>query len=333
MQATLNQLSPHFDVTVLNLPQQFSQGVPKTQALMQRINQRIFKHTSRAFNYNYNWQWLGFTQPQQFKAWAAHQGSFDTVWINYAFLAPYLKCLNYRQAVVDTHDLFGDKFKGDARHGFQPVFYSTSPSREVANLHLFQHVIAIQEAEAAYFKGRGIHATALSHMHPIREGTPSPNTLGYIGADNLYNQGGLSMFLQHVLPYIPHDLHIAGTICRNTHITEAITQSNLQHRITLHDFVADPLHFCGQWERNISPHLGGTGQKIKVMDALSAGQPLHASPDAVKGIPPRYFAGIHTTPEEWVLALNQPVPHVDPPAQLYSHIQGRWDAFLQHITP
>jgi hypothetical protein len=334
MHSCLTELSPHFDIQICCLPTDLP-NQHSLRHLMERINGRLFRHFKFALNYR-SPLWLGTQEPRDFRAWASEFPHFDVVWVNYAFLSPYLRYLSYGTSVVDTHDLFADKFKQDIANNVRPQFYSTTANSEDKALKRFNHVITIQKKEGQILAVRGVPNTTLPYLPPrlLPEADTSntqPNTLAYIGGANPYNTAGLSFFLSEVFPRITQHLHIAGSICTEPTIKAWIeAHPELTDRLHLHGFVDCPITFYSNFERVIIPHVGGTGLKIKLIDALSAKRPICASPIVLEGISDLITCPTPETPDQWVEELSHSAVACE--TTYLSHTQDAWDAFLHNLT-
>ncbi len=108
------------------------------------------------------------------------------------------------------------------------------------------------------------------------EATRKEYDLIFVGSDNPFNVDALNWFIEHVLPLLNSDIRICviGRICKR------IPDHN---NIEKFFFVDQLKEFYHKSKVAICPMLGGTGIKIKVVEALSFGIPVVGTDKAVDG--------------------------------------------------
>jgi hypothetical protein len=146
-------------------------------------------------------------------------------------------------------------------------------------------VLAIQEAEAAVLRERSAAPVlTLGHMPPLRflttdaaAAAPPRAAFGYLGSANPWNAGSVRA-LDAALAEAP-DLPwlLAGQITRR--------DLRLRSRPVLLGPVREPEEFYRAVECVLNPMAGGTGLKIKTVEALAAGLPVLGTRDAFAGLP------------------------------------------------
>lgn len=195
--------------------------------------------------------------------------------------------------VVDTHDKFTDRNRVTAKSGGGP-WISFTRSQERRALMRADHVIAIQEEEAAYFRdlignNRSIQVVEqLSELPVVTDVSGVSNVFGLIGSPNPFNLEGLEWFYESILPRIRKavpeaELLLAGSICGRIPKPEGVTEIG---------FVRDRLDFYNRCRFVINPVRGGTGLKIKSVEALSHARPLVTTRHGASGLLDRYSDGI-----------------------------------------
>lgn len=187
--------------------------------------------------------------------------------------------------IIDSHDLFGGRHRRLIGDGVQPAWFYTSEREEGRGLERADVILAIQDAERTNLQALTSRPVVVAgHLLPQRFLAPRTRIgrirVGYLASRNPTNVASLSAFIKSVLerPELQSrlDFIAGGTIC------EAVVPN---------DFVFKRLgpvpcasSFYASIDLVINPNLGGTGLKIKSVEALSYGKPLLATTDAMAGI-------------------------------------------------
>jgi hypothetical protein len=222
--------------------------------------------------------------------------SFDAVIVNYVWISGVLKSLPDDVCkIVDTHDMFGDRHKIFLEAGLKPEWFYTTPADERRGLARADIVIAIQHLEAGTFRtlleGLPTRVMTVGHAGPprhlrVRELTARP-VVGYLGSANPFNTSSIRRFAADVAadPALARRFRfvLAGTICSRFQIAPAPFE--------LMGPVPDVTDFYAGVDIVLNPMLGGTGLKIKTLEALSYGLPVLGTTDA--------WAGIATAEDVW----------------------------------
>lgn len=207
---------------------------------------------------------------------------------NYAWFSRWLEQVpGAVPRYIDTHDVFADRHTRLKSDGIKPSWFSTSPKEEAKALSRASKIIAIQDSEASHF--RNISKTPVVTLGHFIDPEFLPSfqpkagkkiTIGYIASDNPINQASLLAF-DLALADRPHlkdryEFKLAGAICGSP--AAATTQFE-----TL-GFVESARRFYSDCDLIINPNVGGTGLKIKSIEALAYGKALIATGDAMTGI-------------------------------------------------
>lgn len=188
---------------------------------------------------------------------------------------------------LDTHDMFAGRHKNLRRDGLEASWYSTTAKEERKALNRADTVLAIQSEEAAAFtKACNSNVATLGHYMPAtflpgKEHTPGGKIkVGYLASNNPINQHSLTLLqkeLQRQESVLENlELHLAGAVS-TTDIAGAMPAKR-------HGFVESPENFYADMDIILNPNMGGTGLKIKSIEALAFGKPLVATSDAMTGI-------------------------------------------------
>lgn len=214
------------------------------------------------------------------------RGRHDAVLVHYVWMSRVLEGIaGAALRVLDTHDLFGDRHLAAHAEGLDPSWFFTTREEEARGLARADLVLAIQEAEAAVLRERSAAPVlTLGHMPPLRflaggaaARTPPRAAFGYLGSANPWNVASVRA-LDAALADAP-DLPwlLAGQIARR--------DLRLRSRPVLLGPVPEPGDFYRAVECVLNPMAGGTGLKVKTVEALAAGLPVLGTRDAFAGLP------------------------------------------------
>jgi glycosyltransferase involved in cell wall biosynthesis len=254
--------------------------------------------------------WIQPPLEDALQALAARRPGFDMVLVEYVFLsraftffpAPNRRFPTPVLKVLDTHDQFGGRDQRLRALGLQPGFFHTTEAEEARGFGRADLVLAIQEEERAAFESTSpavVHT--LGHL-PADPKPPLPPrvadgrfVVGYLGSSNPMNTRALGRFIEALdLPAFAAaggELRIAGAAA-NAFAPAA--------GLTLVGPVADPDELYAQVDLVVNPHEGGTGLKIKTVEALARGRPVAGTLEAFAGLAPE--AACHAAADAAALA-------------------------------
>ena len=211
---------------------------------------------------------------------------FDVCLANYVWFSKVLEIVpETTQKVIDTHDVFGDRHIVAKEAGLEPVWFYTTKEQEAYALDRADIVLAIQDEEKAYFETITTkQVEVLGYVVPYQPLVSTKNekiVIGYIGSGNPFNIESLRVFQEAVME-VPALMQrfkfvLGGTVCK--------AFSELNEIFDIVGLVDDLDEFYREIDIAINPMVGGTGLKIKSLEALSYGKSLLATEDAMVGIP------------------------------------------------
>lgn len=186
--------------------------------------------------------------------------------------------------ILDTHDVFGDRHKRAIAAGMQPEWFYTSVEQEKLGLQRADIVAAIQDEEAEYFRSMGLpNVRTIGFISPARQMPKQPRTkpvVGYIGSSNPWNVNAYKELLKALLrrPDVVEraDFVLAGPICSK------VGRKNGPFRLL--GIVPKVEDFYASVDIAVNPMLGGTGLKIKTIEALAFGRGILSTTDGFIGI-------------------------------------------------
>lgn len=207
----------------------------------------------------------------------------------YIFYSKALVGLTGVVKVIDTHDLFGDRYKMFLEMGRRPQWFSTSPHNEDRALGRADLILTIQENDERALRARG-HTNILTLPYvPERlkiNDTTDPQCLSlcFIGSSNDVNVSTLEAFLTQWYPLIKQDIpdlkfSVAGSV--GNMLSRHVDRRDAHFLGRVDDLAA----VLESHDVLVNTSNAGTGLPIKVMEALSAGLHVLGTEAGVRGVP------------------------------------------------
>jgi hypothetical protein len=215
-----------------------------------------------------------------------NQFEYDVAIVNYCFLsAAFTKVADYTRKILVTHDDFADRNRRMIAQGFPESGWMSLDRRgEVLAFRRSDVVVALQDGEAELFRslaasvGIDSDIRVVAHVpesSPIKTAPPHPAgkiRIGYLGSSNWVNEQNLAAFLNEwaLNPILVDgsEIVIAGGIC--TSLVNFITDE-LMTIVSPRMLGEVPMlsSFFEECDVFINPERGGTGIKIKTLDAMA----------------------------------------------------------------
>jgi polysaccharide biosynthesis protein PslH len=220
------------------------------------------------------------------------ENRFDAVIVTYVFLSKSFEAFNSGfPKVLDTHDVFSNRYKRFLEIGQNPSWISFFPAEEKKGFNRADLILSVQQNEIDFIKKLGVEKKVLLVGHTL-DYDPAPagnkNTLLFVSSFNPLNVNAINDFISHVFPRVKESipdckLLIAGSI----------------DRVSSEILSGEKIEFLGEFEDIkdaykqgyivICPIQSGTGIKVKLLEALSFGKPSVVAPAAAEGL--EKFAG------------------------------------------
>jgi glycosyltransferase involved in cell wall biosynthesis len=244
--------------------------------------------------------------------------AYDVVIVSYVFYSRLFESMPDRvRKLIDTHDIFSDRYRLYKEHGQAGEFFSTTREQEGKALDRADVVLAIQEWDATHFRSlTGKPVAVVGHLAPPAAGTrprgagPDTRTMLFVGGPMGINVHGVTWFIDQVLPLVRRqvpeaELWLVGGIC------DRIGEGRPGVRRL--GFVGRLDDLYRQVAVVINPQRFGTGLSIKSVDALAHAAPLVTTASGARGL--EEGAGVAflqaNSPEEFgehlVQLLREPV--------------------------
>jgi len=214
--------------------------------------------------------------------------AFDVIIVSYVFYSRLLESITCPVLkIIDTHDVFSDRYLLYREHGQPGEFFSTGSEGERRGLERADVVLAIQERDASHFRSLSrTPVTVVGHLAPVVNATAgcaasqAPAML-FVGSAMGINAVGVAWFIELVLPavreHLPDaELWLVGGICRR--IRGAAP--GVRH----FGFVDGVEEMYRRATVVVNPQPFGTGLSIKSVDALRHGRPLVTTASGARGL-------------------------------------------------
>lgn len=201
---------------------------------------------------------------------------YDLVLVNYVWCSALFEPFagSGARLVIDSHDAFGDRHRLSRAAGLEPHWYYTSLAEEGRGFDRADLVIAIQPGEAETFRRQSATpVTTIEYALPSRPVAAVPDgplKVGYLGSGNPWNVRSVEAFddllarrrAEGSLPDA-FEFLLFGGVCGRVGDCAVWRKQGP---------VGEVEAFYDQVDIVLNPMLGGTGLKIKTVEALAFGR-------------------------------------------------------------
>lgn len=209
---------------------------------------------------------------------------YDIVLISYVHWARLLEGVKFNGVKILTIEDFitanlYERWKGKIDVG-------QCLGEEIRLVNLFDRVICISPEEMSFFQ-KFCPKPEFHHVpHFLPRGTVSPSQtfvhdIIYVGSNNPFNKEGMTWFFQEVYPLLSQKIKIAIIGGVNQHLSSFKAKCP---NVDFIDYVERTDDYYAKSRIAICPILGGTGLKVKVVEALSFGLPVVCTSYGVVGM-------------------------------------------------
>lgn len=216
------------------------------------------------------------------------QNKYDIIIISYVTWANLIRnnpYLNGAKLIIDTHDFMTVQFK--EQEGFR---LGAAFEREIELLSMFDEIWSISMDEYYLFsqflqsKHRFVPVMfSNTNESGIVRGNRKYDLI-YVASDNPNNQRSAKWFFEQVYPLLPKELKICVIGLISKHFPD---YPNVEKQM----FVEELQTYYNDANIAICPMLGGTGIKVKVVEAMSYGLPVVCNLRGLDGIPLKFDNG------------------------------------------
>ncbi|MCB8873629.1 glycosyltransferase [Acidisoma silvae] len=279
-----------------------------------------------------DWVSPNLLQAVRFLAETTH---YDAVIVNYVWCSLLLDCFTDPRTlrILDTHDAFGGRHEVARQAGMQPHWFYTSLEEEGRGLDRANLVLAIQSDEARHFAAITatpvvtIEYAAPPHYLPATQADSL--TIGYLGSGNPWNVRSVEEFdaaLALSLAETPRvawpKLYLFGGI------TRSVKDLKVFQPLGMVDDVADAY---GVLDIVVNPMVGGTGLKIKTVEALAFGKPVLSTKAGGAGLEAIHTDLLHDDLAGMIDRLHHLIDHPEEVAPLAASMRAGYQAFYDSV--
>lgn len=208
----------------------------------------------------------------------------DIVIVEYVFFSKALECFGKKiLKIIDTHDIFADRYKMFSEQQLKNSWFSTTKRQENLGLNRADVIIAIQENEANVLRKR-LSKKVVTVGHPVMLYTCKPRSLRnrilFLGSTNAINISSINYFIKDIFPLVKSrfrtvELVLAGSICDQVADFDGCLKLGSKNELdciyNAIDIVINPVQF-------------GTGLKIKNIEAMGYAKPLVTTALGAEGL-------------------------------------------------
>lgn len=219
----------------------------------------------------------------------AHRYAYDVVIVTYIFYTRLFEAVPDRVLkLVDTLDVFSDRYRLYQAQGQTGEWFSTSREEEGKALDRADAVLAIQESDASHFRSLTRKPVlVVGHLAPPVAGAVRQSLaqgghgILFVGGPMGINVHGVTWFIEQVLPLVRRqvadaELWLVGGICDRIR-----GEVPGVRRLGFVDSLDD---VYGRAAAVVNPQRFGTGVSIKSVDALVHGAPLVTTASGARGL-------------------------------------------------
>lgn len=253
---------------------------------------------------------------------------FDVVHVESIFLTPYVPVIRkHSQACIvlrahNVEHLIWQRMAKSERNYFKRRYIKhlalTLRAYEVEHLNVYDGVMGITDTDVSTLQQMGCRKPMMAipfgiQLNEIPQVEEEPDSLFHIGSmDWMPNQEGIRWFLTRVWPLVHEQmpqltLHLAGR-----KMPEEFEQMNVPG-VKVEGMVPDAMQFVASKQINVVPLLSGSGIRVKIIEAMSAGKVVITTTVGAEGI--KYNDGEHLliadTPAQFVEQIRRCVQQPD----------------------
>ncbi|MCQ2296050.1 MAG: glycosyltransferase family 4 protein [Bacteroidales bacterium] len=248
--------------------------------------------------------------------------TFDIVHVESLFLTPYLPLIRkYSQAPVllrahNVEHLIWQRIAKSERNPFKRWYLKKLAlalgAYEREHLNEYDGVVSITENDANLLREMGCRKPIVSipfgiNPESLENVEVEPNSLFHLGSmDWMPNQEGIKWFLEEIWPKVHEEMPQLTFYLAGRKMPAELMQLEMEG-VKVVGEVPDAMYFIATKQINIVPLLSGSGIRVKIIEAMSAGKTVIATTIGAEGI--AYTDGrdllVADTPEQFVQQLRR----------------------------
>lgn len=211
---------------------------------------------------------------------------FDLALVNYVWMSAAFNGLDARTLkVLDTHDRFGGRKNTLEASGLMPTWYYTTAREEARGFDRADLILAVQEREAIAFRQITPKPVfTVGHIVPpkfvpARRSRRARLRIGYIGSSNLTNRRSVAELIRAFEKRRGMQANVQLVVAGP--ISEFVPPHPW---IQLVGVIPDPHMLYQRVDCVVNPDVGGTGVKVKSVEALSSGRAVVSTASGMEGL-------------------------------------------------
>ena len=245
-------------------------------------------------------------------------GTYDVVHVESIFLTPYLPVIRqYSDAKVilrahNVEHLIWQRLAGCTHNAFRRSYLKslslTLKNYELSHINDYDGIVCITAKDMDYFRANGCKKPmsaipfGIDYVDDIEYAQEEENSLFHIGSmDWQPNKEGVQWFLNDVWKLVNVELPQARLYLAGRKMPEKLLKTHYPN-VSIVGEVPDSMYFIASKKINVVPLLSGSGIRVKIIEAMSAGKVVISTSIGAEGI--NYTDGenilIANTPQEFV---------------------------------
>lgn len=252
------------------------------------------------------------------------QEQFDVVHVESIFLTPYVPLIrkySHARVILRAHNVehliwkhVAQSTRSYAKRWYLKHLSLTLRAYELEHLNDYDGIVCITQGDADYFKSNGCRRPITSipfgvKMPKSQETLESPeaNSLYHLGAmDWLPNRESIDWLLGKVWPEVHRQVPQAKLYLAGRKMPDRLLNARIEG-VTVVGEVDDARRFIAGKQINVVPLLSGSGIRVKIIEAMSAGKAVVTTTVGARGID--YVDGQHlliaNTPSEFASQVKR----------------------------
>jgi len=228
--------------------------------------------------------------------------AFDAVLVEGLFLTPYVPLIRQHcQAPVVLrahnieHRIWAQMARGcriPLKRGYLKHLAMTLRQYELEHVKDYDAVVCISSVDAGMLRQAGFRKPLTSipfgvTPEPMDYVDVEPASLFHLGSmDWMPNQEGVDWFLQQVWPLLHREVPQARLYLAGRKMPRRLLEAHIEG-VSVVGEVADAMHFIASKQINVVPLLSGSGIRVKIIEAMSAGKTVVTTRTGAQGIDAR----------------------------------------------
>ena len=255
--------------------------------------------------------------------------TYDVVHVESVFLTPYLPLIRqYSEAKVvlrahNVEHLIWQRLAASTRNPFKRHYLKhtsqTLRNYELSHINDYDGVVCITAKDMDYFRSQGCVKPmaaipfGVDYVDDMENAQEEDNSLFHIGSmDWQPNKEGVRWFLDHVWQHVHKEIPQARLYLAGRKMPEKLLKAQYPN-VSIVGEIPDSMYFIASKKINIVPLLSGSGLRVKIIEAMSAGKVVISTAIGAEGI--NCTDGrdilIANTPQEFVSQIKRCLDDLD----------------------